>query len=75
MTKEQIVLLLDQIETWPDEAQAELLRAAVRINEKYATVYRLSDEERDDLREGLAELQRGDIATEEEMQALFAALG
>jgi len=34
-------------------------------------VYHLDDEERADVREGLAEIDRGEVATDEEVQATF----
>ena len=74
MTKEQLAVLLERVETWPEEAQAELLRTAQEIARRHEPTYELSDEELADIREGLAELERGEIATEEEVRETFRQL-
>jgi hypothetical protein len=71
MTKQQIALLLERAETWSQEAQDELIRSALAIERKYGGVYRLSDEERADIREALAEIDRGEVASDEEVKATF----
>jgi hypothetical protein len=71
MTKQQIALLLERAETWSQEAQDELIRSALAIERKYGAVYRLSDEERADIREALAEIDRGEVASDEEVKATF----
>jgi predicted transcriptional regulator len=71
MTKQQIAILLERAETWPEEAQRELVRTALDIERKHAGVYDLDEEERADIREGLAEIDRGEVATDEEVQATF----
>jgi len=37
-------------------------------------VYRLDDEERADVREGLAEIERGEVACDDDVRATFEAL-
>jgi predicted transcriptional regulator len=37
-------------------------------------VYRLDDEERADIREGLVELERGEVASDNEVRATFEVL-
>ena len=74
MTKEQIAVLLERAETWPQEAQEELLRNALEIERKHAGIYRLDEEERADIREGLAEIERGEVASDEEVRATFEDL-
>src|SRR5712691_7965040 len=71
MTKHQIAILLERAETWPQEAQEELVRSALAIERKHAGIYRLDDEERADIREGLAEIERGEVASDEDVQATF----
>jgi predicted transcriptional regulator len=44
----------------------------VRTKEKRSTgVYQLSEEERADIEEGLKEIERGEVASDEEVAALF----
>jgi predicted transcriptional regulator len=71
MTKHQIAILLERAETWPQEAQEELIRSALEIEHKHAGIYPLDEEERADIREGLAEIERGEVASDEEVQATF----
>jgi hypothetical protein len=61
MNRAQIAILLARAETWPQEAQEELIRSALDIDRKNACVYQLDDAERADVREGLAEIERGEV--------------
>jgi hypothetical protein len=74
MTRQQITILLERAVDWPQEAQEELVRAAIDIEKRHAGVYRLSDEERADLQEARAEIDRGEVATDDEVQATFDEL-
>jgi hypothetical protein len=71
MTKEQLSLLLERAQAWPQAAQEELVRTAIDIERKHVGIYQLDDDERADIREGLAEIDRGDVASEEEVKATF----
>jgi hypothetical protein len=71
MTKQQLIVLLERAEMWSQEAQEELVRTAIEIERKHAGIYHLDEEERADIREGLAEFERGEIASEEDVQAMF----
>jgi len=51
------------------EYAAELLEQIANADDD--AVYRLSDEERRLVREGLAELDRGEVASEAEVRAVF----
>jgi len=64
--------LLERAESWPDEAQAELVRFMIDMEAKHFGVYRLSDEEREAVRKGLEDARQGRFATDEEVAALFA---
>jgi predicted transcriptional regulator len=74
MTKQQIAILLERVESWPQEAQDELIRSALAIERRHGGVYRLDDEERADIREGIAEIERGEVATDEDVKATFEHL-
>ncbi|MEX1083941.1 MAG: hypothetical protein WEC82_06435 [Xanthobacteraceae bacterium] len=63
--------ILDRIETWPDEARAELLASLVEIEAKHIGHYRLSDDERAAVRRGLEEMRQGKFASEERIAAIF----
>jgi len=63
--------LLERAESWPDEAQAELVRFMIDMEAKHFGVYRLSDEDRARIERSLAAAKRGEFATDEEVAALF----
>jgi len=63
--------ILTRVAGWPKEAQAELARAAEEIEQKHAAVYKLSDEERRAVEEGLAEANRGEFVSDEDMEKFW----
>ena len=71
MTRQDIELILEQVATWPDEAQEEFLTSFNEIEAKHVGVYQLNDEERAAVLRGLAEMRAGQLASEEEVGALF----
>jgi predicted transcriptional regulator len=64
-------MILNRIAVWPKEAQEELVDAIVEIEAKHFGVYRLSDEERAAVREGLAQSARGEFTADEDVAAFF----
>jgi predicted transcriptional regulator len=63
--------ILDRIADWPEEAQAELIQSMVDIEKKHLGVYRLSDDERAAVREGLAQAERGEFVPDDVVAAYF----
>jgi hypothetical protein len=63
--------LLERIEAWPDDAQAELVDSILAIESKHLVVYRLTDDERAAVRRGLEEMRAGKFASDEEVAAVF----
>ncbi|MDO9294892.1 hypothetical protein [Bradyrhizobium sp.] len=63
--------MLEQVETWPLEDQEELANVAREIESRRTGVYRLSDEERAAVREGMEDARRGDFASDEEIDELY----
>ena len=63
--------LLELVSTWPEEAQDELVKCIADIGARHLGVYRLSDEERVAIEEALAAIDRNEIATDEEVTAVF----
>jgi predicted transcriptional regulator len=63
--------IIDRIADWPEEAQQEVMEAVVAIEAKHFGVYRLSDDERAAVREGLAQAERGEFVPEEVVAAYF----
>ena len=72
MTKDQLDAVLDRVHAWPKERQEDAARLLLAMEAGGTDAYVLSDEERADLNEALAEVARGDIASDEEVEAVFA---
>lgn len=63
--------ILDRIADWPKEAREELMQSIVDIEAKHLGVYRLSDDERAAVREGLAQANRGEFVPDDVVEAYF----
>jgi predicted transcriptional regulator len=63
--------ILDRIADWPEEAQQEVMQAVVDIEAKHFGVYRLSDDERTAVREGLAQAERSEFVPDDVVEAYF----
>jgi hypothetical protein len=75
MTKEDLEAVFDRVRAWPPEKQ-EMALAALRLIEfRQGDIYELSDEERADLEEAVAEMERGEVASQEEVDAVFRRRG
>jgi predicted transcriptional regulator len=74
MTKDQIDAVLDRVRTWPPERQEDAVRVLLRMEGAGTEVYELSEEELADIEEGLKEIERGEVATEAEVAALFSRI-
>lgn len=71
MTRQGLEILLERISTWPEAAQEEFVRSVANIENKHIGVYRLSDDERDAVRRGLAEMSEGKLASHDAVAAVF----
>ena len=67
--------ILQRVETWPEEDQAELAEVAREIEARRSGVYTLSREEEAAIREGLAQLDKGEGLSEAEMEAFWKRCG
>ena len=75
MTREMIEAVLDRVRSWPLERQEEAARLLLELEAEDASIYRLDDEERADIKAALEEDARGEVASEEEVQETFRSLG
>ncbi len=66
--------LIEQAESWPEAAQAELIELALEIEAEQQGVYRASPEEIEAIDQALAEIERGEAVPEAEAEAIFAKL-
>jgi predicted transcriptional regulator len=71
MTRQGLEILLERVSTWPEEAQDEFVKSVADIESKHLGVYRLSDEERDAVRRGLADMRAGRLASDADVAAVF----
>jgi hypothetical protein len=71
MTKEEIRAVFERAQAWPDDRLEEAALCLLALERLGTGVYILSDEERADVPEGMAEAERGEFATDEEVEAVF----
>jgi hypothetical protein len=63
--------LLEQVETWPPEDQEELAEYARDIEARRSGVYHATPDELAGIDEGIAQLDRGEVASEAAVRAVF----
>jgi hypothetical protein len=63
--------LLKRVATWPDEDLEKLEDAARQIEAWRSGLYKASEEELRAIDEAIAELDRGQVATAEEVESAF----
>jgi len=61
--------LLERVETWSATDQEELAEHAAAIESRRTNVYVISDDEWSDLQEGLAQADRREFASDEQIAA------
>jgi hypothetical protein len=67
--------LLERVESWPEEDQEELVELAREIEARRTGVYTPSPAEERAIREGLAQLNRGEALSEAEMEPFWKRCG
>jgi len=67
--------ILDRVKSWPQEDRDELADMAREIEARRTGRYEPTPEEAEAIREGLAELDRGEWTSEEAMKAFWARCG
>ena len=72
MTKEKLDAVLDRVRSWPEARQEDAVNMLLTMEKLGAQPYRLSPEERTEIEAALAEFSRGEVASDEEVEALFA---
>jgi hypothetical protein len=63
--------VLERVETWPKERQEDAARLLMAMEAQDASPYRLTDEQRKQVRAALKEVERGEFASDEEVAAVF----
>ena len=67
--------ILDHVPSWPEPDQEELAEVARAIEARRTGLYVIDEEETQAIREGLAQLDRGDTISEEEMREFWKRCG
>jgi hypothetical protein len=67
--------VLDRVCAWPQEDVDELAEMAREIEARRTGIYELTPEEEKAIREGLAELERGEWTSDEAMRVFWARCG
>jgi len=67
--------LLERVASWPPEAQEEAVNSLLAIEARHVGVYRTSPGEREAILRGLAEADRNEFVSDEEMAAFFKRHG
>ena len=67
--------LLERLESWPEEDQEELAEVAREIEARRTGIYTPTPDEETAIREGLAQLERGESLSEEDMQSFWRRCG
>jgi len=71
MTKEQIEAVFERVRAWPVDWQEDAVSMLLALEKDYGDPYVLTDEEREGVEAGLAQAERGEFASDEEMAAIF----
>jgi hypothetical protein len=71
MTKEQIEEIFARVRTWPIERQEDAASILLRMEEQGIEPYELDEDERREIEAALAEADRGEFASDEEVEAVF----
>lgn len=71
MMKEQIAEIFERVKTWPEDRQRDVVEILLQMEAANDYDEDLTEEDLADLEEALAEADRGEFATDEEVKALF----
>jgi predicted transcriptional regulator len=71
MTKAEIDAVLDRVRSWPPERQEDAVRVLLEMEAQGTEIYELSEEELADIEDGLREIERGEVATDAQVAAMY----
>jgi predicted transcriptional regulator len=74
MAPKSLIDVLERAKSWPAEQQEELAAYAREIETRHAEPYVMTEDEEAAVNEGLAQLDRGEFVTEEEMEKVWKRL-
>jgi len=71
----RLARVLKEVEAWPADRQDAAAEILERMHTLATTPYKLTEEERADIEDALAEADRGEFATDAEVAATFKRHG
>lgn len=66
---------LERVRAWPKDRQDDAARLLLAMDQRDAEPYRLTPEERAEIDSALDEVERGELASQDEVTALFKRFG
>jgi len=72
MKTKELSAILKRVESWPEAAQRQLAEIALEIEQDLSGVYRATPEELAGIDRGIAAANRGEFATDAEVEAALA---
>ena len=63
--------VLERVETWPKERQEDAAWLLMAMEAQDNSPYRLTEEQQEQVRAALKEVERGEVASDEEVAAVF----
>jgi predicted transcriptional regulator len=75
MTKAEIKAVLDRVLSWPAERQQDAAEMLLMLEAEKGDLYHPSEDEWIAIQEGLDQANRGEFASDEEMEALWKRFG
>jgi hypothetical protein len=71
VTKSLIEAVLERVRTWPVSRQEDAALMLLAMEAQESSLYALSEEERVDIEAAIAEVERCEVATDDEVSAVF----
>jgi hypothetical protein len=71
MTRDQVTAVFDRVKSWPQERQEEAAEFLLALEGSGDQPFPLTDDERADLEAAVAEVDRGEVASEDEVARVF----
>lgn len=75
MTRHELEALFARVLEWPEERQADVLNVLKQMEEQGTDVYELTPEEWAQVEDGIAQAERGEFVSDEEMEAFWKKCG
>ncbi|MEA2648982.1 MAG: hypothetical protein QOG61_1417 [Candidatus Binataceae bacterium] len=72
MKSKEFTALLERVDTWPEAAQQQLAAIGLEIEQDPSGTYHATAEELKAIDEGVAAADRGEFASDEEVEAVLA---